>query len=203
MVNETTSSTRLGLPVLLTALTGLRRGEVLALRGANVNFGRRRVAITEAVEQTRTYGVRFKSPKSRSSKRVLLIADQLIETLQHHKARQEVGRKQLGEAYFDHGLVFCNEDGTPWAPDTFTKQFATIIRASGLADFRFHDVRHAFASITLKQGVSVKEVSALLGHSSPMLTLSTYARTMEGLGRQAVNGLVKSLLVPKGTAAPR
>ena len=48
-------------------------------------------------------------------------------------------------------------------PDTFTKQFAAIIRASGLADFRFHDVRHAFASISLKQGVSVKEVSALLG----------------------------------------
>jgi integrase len=64
--------------------------------------------------------------------------------------------------------------------------------------FRFHDVRHAFASLTLKNGAPVKEVSALLGHASPMLTLSTYARVIEGMGREAVNGLAESLLQISG-----
>jgi integrase len=68
------------------------------------------------------------------------------------------------------------------------------MRFAGIEGVRLHDLRHAFASITLRNGVSVKEVSALLGHSSPLLTLSTYARQMEGQGREAVNGLAASLL---------
>ena len=62
-----------------------------------------------------------------------------------------------------------------------------------------HDLRHAFASITLKNGASFKEVQVLLGHSSPMLTLSTYAHTMEGLGRQAMEGLAGSLVATAGS----
>ena len=86
---------------------------------------------------------------------------------------------------------------------TFSKQFAGIMRLVGLqGEFRFHDSRHAFASIALKNGTSVKEVSALLGHSSPMLTLSTYAHTMEGMGREAVNGLAKSLLTASQGQTP-
>jgi integrase len=60
--------------------------------------------------------------------------------------------------------------------------------------FRLHDVRHGFASISLKQGTSVKEVSELLGHSSPLITLSTYAHTTEGVARDAVNRLANSLV---------
>jgi site-specific recombinase XerD len=66
--------------------------------------------------------------------------------------------------------------------------------------FRLHDARHAFASITLKNGTSIKEVSALLGHSSPILTLSTYAHVMEGMGREAVDGLATSILGPAKVA---
>jgi integrase len=63
--------------------------------------------------------------------------------------------------------------------------------------FRFHDLRHAFASITLANGVSIKDVQTLMGHSSPVATLSVYARSTEGLGRQTVNELARSLLVPE------
>jgi integrase len=67
----------------------------------------------------------------------------------------------------------------------------------GIRGFRFHDLRHAFASITLADGVWIKEVQTLMGHSSPVVTLSVYARSIEGLGRQAVNELARSLLVPE------
>jgi integrase len=94
----------------------------------------------------------------------------------------------------DNDLVFCNPDGSPWPPDTLSKQFAEVMRFVGIERLRFHDLRHAFASITLNNGVSVKEVSVLLGHSSPVLTLSTYARQMQGQGRLAVDGLAAALL---------
>lgn len=74
------------------------------------------------------------------------------------------------------------------------KQFAEIATRLELARSRFHDARHAFASSTLKNGVPIEEVSTLLGHSSPTLTLTTYAHVMEGMGRGAVNGLAGSLL---------
>jgi integrase len=67
----------------------------------------------------------------------------------------------------------------------------------GIRGFRFHDLRHAFASITLADGVSIKEVQTLMGYSSPVVMLSVYARSIEGLGRQAVNELARSLLVPE------
>jgi integrase len=79
-------------------------------------------------------------------------------------------------------------------PDTFTVQFAALAKLAGLQGFRFHDLRHAFASLTLADGRSVKEVQLLMGHSSANTTLSVYARAVEGLGREAVTGLARSLL---------
>jgi integrase len=178
---------------MLAAMTGVRRGELLALRWQDVDFQRKRLVISRSLEETKAFGLRFKAPKS-GRVRVLPIADALVAGLNAHKTEQNADRRRLGLAYADHDLVFCNEDGSPWPPDTLTKQFGSIAKRIGMKGFRFHDVRHGFASISLKQGTSVKEVSELLGHSSPLITLSTYAHTMEGVARDAVNRLADSLV---------
>jgi len=79
---------------------------------------------------------------------------------------------------------------------TYSCRNAKLAKSVGMQGFRFHDLRHAFASITLADGASIKEVQMLMGHSSPTVTLPVYARSIEGLGRQAVNELARSLLVP-------
>lgn len=193
MLLAATTGTRLEVPVMLAAMTGVRRGELLALRWQDVDFERKRLVVSRSLEETKAFGLRFKLPKS-GRVRVLPIADPLLAALNVHKTRQSADRRRLGAAYADHGLVFCNEDGSPWPPDTLTKQFGAIAKQVGMKGFRFHDVRHGFASISLKQGTSVKEVSELLGHSSPLITLSTYAHTMEGVARDAVNRLADSLV---------
>ena len=76
----------------------------------------------------------------------------------------------------------------------FYEQFSTIAAAAGLRGFRFHDIRHAFATLTLADGRPVKEVQLLLGHSTANTTLSFYARPVQGLGREAVSKLSRSLL---------
>ncbi len=186
--------TRLELPVALGALTGLRRGELLALRWRNVDLQKASFFVVESLEQTRRHGVRFKAPKSRSSRRFVPLSPDCVELLSLHKGQQDALRAQAGRAYAENDLVFCNSDGSPWPPDTFSVQFGKLAASVGLKGFRFHDMRHAFASITLADGVSIKEVQTLMGHSSPTVTLSVYARSMEGLGRQAVNNLARSLL---------
>lgn len=197
---EATKGTRFEYPVALTATTGLRRGELLALRWSkSVDFERRRLIVAESLEETKILGLRFKAPKS-GKVRVLPLADVAVPLLRLHRARQDAERRRLGPRYHDNDLVFCNPDGTPWPPETFTKQFAQITRSIGMKGFRFHDLRHAFATLTLKNGTSVTEVSQLLGHSSPVITLSTYAHVIEGVAREAVNVLANSLIRrPTGT----
>jgi len=191
---EAAHGTRLEVAVAVSAVTGLRRGEVLALRWRNVDLKKGSLFVAESLEQTRQYGVRFKCPKSKSSKRFVPLSPECVELLRLHKTAQDAAKRDAGVYYDDQDIVFSNPDGSPWPPDTFTVMFSKLAASVGLKGFRFHDIRHAFASLTLADGVSVKEVQTLMGHSSPMVTLSVYARSMEGLGREAVNDLSRSLL---------
>ena len=200
MLLEAAKRTRFECPVALAAMSGLRRGELLALRWSkSIDFERRRIVVSESLEETKIFGLRFKAPKS-GKVRVVPLADVVIPILNLHRGRQDAERRRLGPRYHDSDLVFCNPDGTAWPPDTFTKQFAQVTRLVGMKGFRFHDLRHAFATLTLKNGTSVNEVSALLGHSSPVITLSTYAHVIEGVAREAVNVLANNLMArPTGT----
>ncbi len=194
MVIAAAMGTRLWAPVLLAALTGLRRGELLALKWTFIDLMRGTLYVNEALEHTRAHGVRFKAPKSRSSRRVIPLAPECVELLQAHKAAQDAVKAEAGATYSDMDLVLPNPDGTPWPPDSFSVQFARIARTAGWQGFRLHDLRHAFATLTLADGVSIREVSDLLGHSSQTLTLSTYAHAMPGVGLEAVSGLARTLL---------
>ncbi len=111
-------------------------------------------------------------------------------------------RAKAAEAYNNADLVFPNFDGSPGPPDSFSVQFGRLARATGCKGFRLHDLRHAFATLTLANGVSIREVSDLLGHSSKALTLSTYAHALPGVGRAAVSDLARSLLSAEVAASP-
>lgn len=188
--------TPLEVPIAVAAVTGLRRGELLALRWQHVDLDKGSLFVAASLEHSRAASgrIRFKGPKSKTSRRVIPLAPECVMLLRSHKAQQEEERGFAGDAFVDNDLVFPNPDGTPWPPDTFTAQFSQLAKSVGMRGFRFHDLRHAFASLTLGDGASIKEVQTLLGHSSPVVTLSVYARSIEGLGRQAVNELARSLL---------
>lgn len=188
--------TRLEAPVVLASLTGLRRGELLAVRWKNVRLDGDKPAlhVTQALEHTRAHGVRFKAPKSEKSRRLVPLAPESVTLLRSHKARQDEIKSRAGAAYADNDLVFPNPDGAPWPPDSFSVQFGKLTRLAGCEGFRLHDLRHGFATLMLADGVSLKEVSGLLGHSAESLTLSTYAHVIEGYGRAAVTSLAATLL---------
>lgn len=193
---EGAKGTRLELPVALAALSGLRRGELLGLRWRDVVLDENKgsLFVEQSLEQTRQYGLRFKSPKSRSSRRFVPLAPECVLFLKRHKESQDEVKSRAGLAYADNDLIFCNADGSPWPPDTLTAQFGKLAAVVGLKGFRFHDVRHAFATLNLANGTPLREVSALMGHSTANTTLSFYARIIEGQGRQAINDLARSLL---------
>jgi len=176
-------STRLELPIALTAVTGLRRGELLALRWQHVDLDKGSVFVAESLEHSRATSqrIRFKGPKSKTSRRVIPLAPECVALLRSRKAQQEEEQDAAGAAYTDNDLVFPNPDGQPWPPDTFSAQFAQLAKSVGMRGFRFHDLRGTRLCRSHWQRVSNKEVQTLMGHSSPVVTLSVYARALEGI----------------------
>jgi len=81
--------------------------------------------------------------------------------------------------------------------DAFSRECVTLEIAYGSNSMDVIDLRRAVASLTSGVGVSIKEVQTLLDHSSPVVMLSVYARLIEGLGRQAVKELARSVLGPR------
>ncbi len=89
---------------------------------------------------------------------------------------------------FDNDYLFTNKDGKPYSD--IKHSFTTAVKKAGIHDFRFHDIRHTFASHLIMQGIGITSVKELLGHSDIKMTLR-YAHLAPGYKRKAVNTLDK------------
>ena len=111
------------------------------------------------------------------------------ERLQQHRIKQLEERLLAGTAYEDRNLVFANTLGLPLHPSTLRQAWLSIVQAAGLKGVRFHDLRHAHASLLVAQGVHSKIVSERLGHSNVGITLDTYSHVAPGLQADAAASL--------------
>lgn len=172
------------MPVLLAVTTGLRRGEILALRWQDIELEKGQATISRSLEQTKD-GLRYKRPKTERGSRNVALPGFTVEALKSHKAEQAKRRLKLGPVYEDNDLICARDDGAPTPPDTLSTNFASTIRRAKLPHVRFHDLRHTHATQLLKQGVHPKVVSERLGHSKIGITLDTYSHVMPGMQEDA------------------
>lgn len=141
-------------------------------------------------------------PKTARSRRTVGLPAQIVETLRRHKTRQPEDRLRAGPAWGGDkwGLVFCREDGEPLSSAVVTHRFQATLRAAGLPRQRFHDLRHAAASFMLAEGVPLRVVMEVLGHSEIGTTANIYGHIMPELARDATER-VGALLWAAPTAA--
>lgn len=172
--------TGLLVPIVIAATTGMRRGEILALRWQDVDLERQTLTISQALEDL-SGGVRFKSPKTKRSRRTIKLPLATVEVLRWWRVQQMAHRQKLEDTYDDHGLVFCRRDGKPLDPAGLSTRFRTFIKEAGLPPIRFHDLRHSHASQLLAQGAPINELSKRLGHSLTSITLNIYAHLLAGV----------------------
>jgi integrase len=104
----------------------------------------------------------------------------LKEVLKWHKSKQNEARLKVGGDWSDNDLIFCNSTGSNLDGDNLLKRdFARILKRSGVRHFRIHDLRHTFPSILISAGHGLKYVQNQMGHGSVQITFDLYADLME------------------------
>jgi integrase len=108
-----------------------------------------------------------------------------VAALVAHRAAQRRGRLAAGPLWQQSGYVFTKPDGSPLHPETLTKTFIRLVKATGLPHMRLHDLRHLSASRALAAGVAPAVVSKRLGHAGIGITLDLYSHLIGDAGKSA------------------
>ncbi|HUP71022.1 MAG TPA: site-specific integrase [Acidimicrobiales bacterium] len=178
--------------VLVAAYTGLRAGELIALRRKHVDLLRRTITVVEQVQSISGRHV-TSTPKSSASRRSVSLPAFVTAALDEHlSAYAEPGAQ---------GLVFPAPEGGFLRPENFRKRVwkpATV--AAGVAPLRVHDLRHTCASLAIAAGADVKVLQRMLGHASAALTLDRYGHLLPGQARSVADRLDE--MAQRATPAP-
>src|ERR1035437_6902923 len=167
----------------MVAATGCRRGEMLALRWADIQDGRAMIA--RSLTQTRAL-LEFKGTKTEEPRPVSLPVS-AIAALDSHRKVQDEFRRQYGPEYrADLDLIFANTDGTPFKPDSISAAVSLLFRRLKLpTGASLHSLRHSHCSHLLASGVPLPAVSARLGHGSIRTTQEIYSHMIHGQDDEA------------------
>jgi integrase len=154
--------------LLCAVTTGMRRGELLALRWGDVDWNSRRIWVRRSVG----IGGRIQQPKTKTSVRAIAVPPTLAAELKRHR----MASRFKG----DDELVFPSDRGTPLDGNNMVRRiFAPALKKAGLPQIRFHDLRHTYASLLIAQGEHPKLISEQLGHASVQITLDRYGHLMD------------------------
>jgi integrase len=193
---EASRNTSLYMPILIAVSTGMRRGEIVALRWRNVDFDNASIAVVSSIEQTRE-GTREKPPKNGRG-RTLALSAMLVEELRQHRAQQAEHLLRLGVRLTDDHHVVMKADGSPYPPLSVGVMFSQLLsRRPSLQRVRFHDLRHSHATQLLAAGVHPKIAQERLGHSSIAMTMDLYSHVTPNMQQDAaakVDALLRQAL---------
>lgn len=180
---EASKGGRLHALYVLAVHYGLRKGELLGLKWADVDLtGDTGVMqVRRTMSDTREEGTIEESTKSGKGRRVQL-SQTAVNALKNLRKAQMEEQLAAGPKWHDSGLIFATAIGTPITGTNLTnRHFDPLLRRAGLPRIRFHDLRHTCATIRFVKGQHPKRVQELLGHSSVAITLDIYSHLIPGL----------------------
>lgn len=171
---QTARDARIFLAVAIATMTGMRRGEVLALRWCDIDFEAKTITVMRNLQRSIDGDLIPDTPKTKSSIRQIDIPDLLVNELKRHREAAREECEMLAIEFDEEALITHRVDGKPLQPDNVTREFKQLLRRAGLPDVTFHDLRHTHATTLIRAGVPIKVVSERLGHSSVRVTMEIY-----------------------------
>jgi integrase len=173
--------------------TGLRQGELLALRWEDLDLEGCKLQVRRTV--TKDGGKLTIGPtKTAKGRRTVKLTRNATEALRSHLTRQLEEIDGLGDHFQENSLVFCTMKGTLINPTNLRKRsFAPLLDKAGLPHMTFHQLRHTAATILLLKNVNPKIVSEMLGHANIAITLDTYSHVLPNMQDSAVAAIEEAL----------
>ena len=176
-------------PLWLVALaTGLRLGELLGLRWADVDLERGTLRVEQAVAPIRGLGTTLQAPKTAAGVRTLRIGRGVADALRAHRVRQREAQLAARD-WEDHDYVFATRRGTAITASNLRRAYVALQAKAGVPRIRLHDLRHTNASTLVEAGVGLDTVSKRLGHADSRITQHLYvrgSREAEALAAEAI-----------------
>lgn len=186
----------IGRGLLFALYTGMRRGEVLALKWSDYDKNEKTISITKALNRVRTYNkdgnktmLTVTTPKTDTSIRTVPLIDKAVELLAEHKRRQERYMELVGDYYTDNDLIFSSSRGDYLDPGNFNRKLNKTVKKIGIPRISPHVLRHSFATRGLEAEVSLKAMQELLGHSSITVTGDIYTHILKEQKRKEISKL--------------
>lgn len=159
--------------ILISLYTGLRIGEICALKWENIDFENNIMYILGTQSRTED-GLKITSPKSKSSRRVIPLPAVLISRMNNINVKT--------------GFVISNSE-KPYDVRSYRRLFKSKLAEAGIPDIKFHALRHTFATRALEVGMDYRTLSEILGHSSAAITLDLYAHSLNEHKRREMEKL--------------
>lgn len=168
----------------ITLYTGLRIGEVLALRWEDVDWTEQILYVRHTVSRVwierdgkKHSLLIIAEPKTQSSLRIVPICSKLFEILQRFPFRKQ------------SGFILANK-GSFVSPRTFEYRYKKILKDGGIEQVNYHTLRHTFATRCIEADVDIKSLSEVLGHADASITLNTYVHSSIELKRSQLEKIV-------------
>jgi integrase len=180
---------------VLALATGMRKGELMALKWQDINFSTgmlqvRRILTHMPAKLHGKGGYVEAEPKTERSRRSIAIAPFALEKLKEHHVRQLEAKRKAGPLWQENDLVFCSSVGghLHTSRDVFV-QFKRLLQQAELPAIRFHDLRHSAATMLLSLGIHPKVVQEMLGHSQIGMTMDIYSHVLPTMQAEAMSKL--------------
>ena len=174
--------------------TGMRRGELLALRWCDIDFELMTISVNRSLQVLKDGIKIIREPKTPKARRLISMTPSSSILLREYKEYQSALRIFNGNPLQQDDLIFSDLEGQPINPNTITPMFNKIAKRLNIK-LRLHDLRHTHATLMLKSGIHPKIVSERLGHSTVAFTLDTYSHVVPGLQEAAARAFDDNLKI--------
>jgi integrase len=180
---------RLDCIIIVALTTGMRLGEILALRWNDIDLEVRVLQVRHTVDYIKGHGWVETEPKTEHGRRSLLLPQVTVDALKAHRTSQLEVRLKAGTRWKEQGLVFPNRDGGYFRRPRLYAIFKKLLQEANLPDMHFHDLRHSAATILLSMGVPAKVVQEILGHGNISTTMNIYGHVFPSMHRDAMDDM--------------
>lgn len=178
--------------------TGLRLGELIALKWTDIDFINGTLSVNKALkivalidkDRKRTTTLLEQSPKTESSYRTVPVPSNIMKDLKVHFKDQDKFKKD-NDTFIDNDYLFCEKNGQPIDPKKLPRNFKSVLSKMGMRDMKYHSIRHSYTTRLFEANIPVKTVQKLLGHKDIATTMNIYTHVTDDIKTEAAESINK------------